>query len=137
MTSHQAPTQMFRSNVEVVRYIYDAFRRRDLPAALEFVAPDIEIYQSSEVPWGGEYRGREGMQALMSKLVTNVQSAVSLERFIDAGDDIVAIGRTEGTALATGEAFVVPVAHVWTLREGLAVRVRYFIDNPTMLAALP
>ncbi len=136
MTSHHAPTQMFRSNVEVVRRIYDALRRRDLPAALELVAPDLEIYQSSEVPWGGDYRGREGMQAFMHTLVAHVQSAVALERFIDAGDHVVAIGRTGGTALATGEAFDVPLAHVWTLRDGLAVRVQYFIDNPTMLAAL-
>jgi hypothetical protein len=37
---------------------------------------------------------------------------------------------------ATGAAFDVPFAHVWTVAGGKATRVRYCIDNPTMLAAL-
>jgi ketosteroid isomerase-like protein len=30
----------------------------------------------------------------------------------------------------------VPISHVWTVRDGLAVRAEFYIDNPTMLAAL-
>jgi ketosteroid isomerase-like protein len=58
------------------------------------------------------------------------------EIFVDAGDHVVAIGRTRGTVNATGKAFDVPVAHVWTVRDGLVRRVEYYIDDPTMLAAL-
>jgi SAM-dependent methyltransferase len=42
-----------RPNVEVVGRIYEALKERDVPAALAFLAPDILIEQSEEVPWGG------------------------------------------------------------------------------------
>ena len=46
------------------------------------------------------------------------------------------IGRTRGTTSAGGNAFDVPIAHVWQLRDGLVASVRFYIDNPTMRAAL-
>ena len=127
---------MTRPNVEVVRRIYEAISKRDMGGVLEQMAPDIEIVQSEEVPWGGSYRGHEGAGAFTAKLVGAVTSAVTVERFVDAGSSVVAIGRTRGTVNATGAVFDVPIAHVWTLRDGKAVRVHYCIDNPTMRAAL-
>lgn len=35
-----------RRNVEIVRQLYDAFRRRDVVEIFSVFAPDIEIYQS-------------------------------------------------------------------------------------------
>lgn len=127
---------MTRPNVEVVRRIYEGFSKRDMGAVFALMAPDIEILQSEEVPWGGEYRGHEGAGAFFARLVGVVTSAVTVERFVDAGSSVVAIGRTGGTVNATGATFDVPIAHVWTLRDGKAVRVHYCIDNPTMRAAL-
>ena len=124
------------SNVAVIEGIYDAFRRRDLAAVFARLGDDVAVYQSSAVPWGGTYRGHEGAATFFTRLVESVTSTVTLERCIDAGDHVVAIGRTRGTANGTGTPFDVPVAHVWTLRDGKVARVDYFIDHPTMLAAL-
>lgn len=125
-----------RPNAEVVRRIYEALERRDVPAAIALFAPAIEIVQSEEVPWGGTYRGHEGMMQFFAKLIQHITSAVEVERYIDAGAQVVAIGRTRGTVNATGAAFDVPIAHVWTVEDGRATHVRYCIDNPTMRAAL-
>ena len=124
------------SNVALIESVYDAFRRRDLPAVFALLADDVEIYQSSAIPWGGTYRGHEGAASFFTKLVTAITSTVTLERCVDAGDPVVAIGRTRGTVNGSGTGFDVAVAHVWTLRDGKIVRVEYFIDNPPMLAAL-
>lgn len=124
------------SNVALIERIYEAFRGRDLPAVFTLLADDVEIYQSRAIPWGGTYRGHEGAATFFTKLVTAITSAVTLERCVDAGDHVVAIGRTRGTVNGSGTAFDVPIAHVWTLRDGKVARVEYFIDNPTMLAAL-
>jgi hypothetical protein len=75
------------------------------------------------------------MMQFFATLVQSIASAVELERLIDAGDHVVAIGRTRGTVNATGAAFDVPIAHVWTLEGGKETQVRYCIDNPTMRAA--
>lgn len=125
-----------RPNAALVAHLYDAFRSRDLPTIFGLLAPDVEIHQASEIPWGGTYHGHEGAAAFFAKLVATITSSVTLERFVDAGDHVVAIGRTRGTVNATGKAFDVPIAHVWTVRDGLVRRVEYYIDDPTMLAAL-
>jgi ketosteroid isomerase-like protein len=127
---------MTRKNVEIVEKVYDAFRRRDIAQVFSLLAPDVTIYQSSEIPWGGSYTGHEEAAAFFGKLAQTITSAVTLERFVDAGDHVVAIGHTRGTTNAGGNAFDVPIAHVWQIRDGLVASVRFYIDNPTMRAAL-
>lgn len=125
-----------RANVEVVKQVYAAFTRRDLAAALALFAPEVQIDQSTEVPWGGHYEGQAGLQQCFARLMQALDSTLALERFIDAGEHVVALGRTRGTERAHGRRYDVPIAHVWQVRDGLVRRVHYFIDNPTMLAAL-
>jgi len=127
---------MPRPNVLLVQRIYDAFRRRDVDKILSLYDPDIEISQSAEIPWGGEYRGHAGARQFIAALTQHITSAVTFEQIIDAGDRVAVIGRTKGTVNITGAAFDVPIVHLWELRNGLAVRAMYNIDNPTMLEAL-
>lgn len=135
MTRRSAPTSG-RANAALVQRAYDALRRRDMAAAFALLAPDVEISQAREIPWGGDYRGHENAAKFFARLVETITSTVTIERFIDAGDTIVAIGRTKGTVNATGHAFDVPIAHAWTIADGLVVRIQFFIDDPTMLSAL-
>jgi uncharacterized protein len=127
---------MARPNVDLVAKIYDAFRTRDIPAAMALIAEDVTIEQSTEVPWGGSYRGHEGAMQFFATLGSNIASAVTVDHYVDAGDQVVAVGWTRGTVHANGAAFDVPIAHLWQLRDGRAVAVRFCIDNPTMRAAL-
>jgi ketosteroid isomerase-like protein len=58
------------------------------------------------------------------------------ERFIDAGDCAVQVGRTRGRVHATAKTFDVAGVHAWTLRDGMVVRYGASIDHPAMLPAL-
>jgi ketosteroid isomerase-like protein len=129
-------TRAVRSSVALIERLYDAFRRRDLPEIFGVLAPDVEIRQSREVPWGGEYKGHEEAAVFFGKLTQSITSAVTLDGFVDAGEQVVALGRTRGTVNANGAAFDVRVAHVWTVKVGRVTRVEYYIDDPAMLAAL-
>lgn len=122
--------------VDVVNDLYLAFAQRDLPKVLALCSPDVEVVQSPELPWGGTYRGHAGAKEFFGKLTRAINSTVTMERLINAGDHIVAVGWTRGTVNATGATYNVPVAHVWTVREGHATRVEFYIDHPSMLAAL-
>lgn len=125
-----------RNNVEVVKQVYAAFGRRDLAAAMALFAPDVQIDQSPEVPWGDHYEGLEGAREFFARLTRRLDSTLALERFVDAGDHVVAIGRTQGAERDRGRRYDVPIAHVWQVRDGRVVRVLFCIDNPTMLASL-
>jgi ketosteroid isomerase-like protein len=48
----------------------------------------------------------------------------------------VVIGRSRGRAKRTGQEFDVPIVHIWTLREGKAVRGQVHMDTARMVRAL-
>jgi uncharacterized protein len=121
---------------DVVQDAYRAFASRDIPAIFGLFAPDIEIVQSEELPWGGVYRGHEGARQFFTKLTSHLNSTLEIERLISASDQVVAIGWTQGNVQATGAKYRVPIAHVWKVREGKVVQIHFIIDNPTMLKAL-
>lgn len=127
---------MARPNVDLVRSVYAWFDRGDLDAVFDALHGDVEIAQSTELPWGGVYEGHDGARTFFQALTSRIRSRVTVDHFVDAGQDVVAIGRTEGTVLASGQTFSVPIAHVWTLRDGRVARVRFYVDDPTMHAAL-
>lgn len=53
-----------------------------------------------------------------------------------AGGRAARIGGVAARLDIGGRSWDVPISHVWTVRDGLAVRAEFYIDNPTMLAAL-
>jgi uncharacterized protein len=127
---------MSRNSIEVVRAGYEAFNRGDIQAVFALLHPDVELYQSTEVPWGGLYKGLAQAREFFTKLSRTIESKVATEQLVDAGDRIVEIGRTRGTAGATGKSFDVPEVHVWTFEDDKIVRFEAYIANPDMLMAL-
>ena len=119
-----------------VQKVYDAFARRDIASVLSAFSPDIEIVQSKELPWGGEYVGHDGARDFFRRLTQHLNSTVAIERLISAGNHVVAVGRTSGTANGTGSPYNVPIVHVWTVSCGLVARAEFYIDHPAMLPAL-
>jgi ketosteroid isomerase-like protein len=100
------------------------------------MAKEVEVVQSAELPWGGVYRGRDGVREFLDKLNEHLDSRLEIEGLIDAGEQVVGVGKTVGKACATGLEFDVPVVHVWTVREGQISRFEAYTDNATLLAAL-
>jgi len=135
---HDPKHQMLhaRPNVQLIWQIYAALQLRDYDTIFALMSPEIEIEQSEELPWGGHYKGHDGARQFMEKLGASIESTVMLQHFIDAGETVVAVGRTQGMVTGSGIAFDVPISHVWTVRDGVAVHARYCIDHPTMMKAL-
>ena len=88
------------------------------------------------LPWGGIYRGQEEASRFFITLAEHVDSRIEVDDIIDAGEHIVARGHSRGRVRANGQAFEVAIAHVWTMRQGKALRFENYLDIPTMLRAL-
>ncbi len=123
-------------DIEKIEELYIAHQKRDLKTLLLFLDKDVELVPSAELPWGGHYRGHEGVRKLLSAVSQHLEARLQLERLIDAGDHVVAVGRAIGKARATQLEFDVPLVHVWTFRNGVIVRLESYIDNATMLPVL-
>ena len=107
-----------------------------MPAIFGLLSPDIEIVQSDKLPWGGNYRGHDEARRFFGQLGSHIKSTLAIERLIDSGDHVAAVGWTEGTVNATGAAYRVPIVHLWQIRDSRIVRAQFFIDHPPMLKAL-
>jgi ketosteroid isomerase-like protein len=127
---------MERQSVEIIAELYAALARRDLPAVLELTDPEISVWQTELLPWGGEYYGFEGVQQFFGELFRLIDSQLAVEEFVDAGDRVIVIGWTRGQVRATGATFNIRAVHVWTVKGGRAVRFEPSVDTPKMLEAL-
>jgi ketosteroid isomerase-like protein len=127
---------MSANPVQVVQAVYEGFSRRDLPKVFSLFAADLEIFQSEQLPWGGHFRGHAGAQEFFARLTSRLNSTLEIERYISAGEQVAAVGWTQGTVIATGAKYRVPIAHIWKVHYGLVVQVQFLIDHPTMLTAL-
>jgi ketosteroid isomerase-like protein len=123
-------------NVELVRRLYAALEAIDLETILEIFDPGVEVHQTRELPWGGDFQGHDGLGQFFGLLREHITSKVAIETVYAAGDEVVQIGRTAGTVNATGAPFDVQEVHLLTVRDGKVVRFEAHIDTPAMLQAL-
>ena len=125
--------------VDLVRRSYDAFARGDLDGVLADMHPEIEWHQAQGLPHGGRYSGvAEVRRNIFDPLDEEWWDEFSAapEEFLDAGDEVVVLGRYRGVAKGTGKELDVPFVHVWTVRSEKAVRFRQFLDTAGWVAAL-
>ena len=79
---------MSQADVQAIRDLYEAFGRKDLPAILAMLHPQVEFYQSPLLPWGGIYRGQEEASRFFMTLAEHVESRIEVDDIIDAGEHI-------------------------------------------------
>jgi ketosteroid isomerase-like protein len=120
-------------NGDIVKALYDAFGRGDVPAVLGAFDPRIQWREAESFLYadGNPYEGPQAVaEGVFQRIVSDVESfAVLPERFIEAGDTIVAEGRYRGTMKRTGTLVDAQFAHVWQLRDGKIVRFQQYTDT--------
>jgi uncharacterized protein len=124
------------NSLEIIKQAYAYLSEKDVPHYFSLMSPDIELYQTEELPWGGHYRGFDEIEVFFSKIFPLIDSSVDISHYIQAGDNIVAIGKTSGVVKLTEKSFSCSLAHVWMVREEKIMRLEVYIDTPAMLHAL-
>ena len=130
------PMSSESSDIETVQEIYAAMATADIARILELVDPECVIVQDDRLPWGGRHVGHDGFATFGLALRGNIESMVSTSAMFAADGDVIQVGRTAGTTIATGTPFDIDEVHRWTIRDGRAVAAHFSIDTPAMLAAL-
>jgi uncharacterized protein len=125
--------------LELVKRSYVAFARGDLDAAMADMDPEIEWHQAQGLPHGGFYKGVDAVRrAIFDPLDGDWWDEFSADpdEFLDAGGEVVVLGRYRGRAKGSGKPLDVPFVHVWTVRGGRATRFRQFLDTAGWIEAL-
>jgi ketosteroid isomerase-like protein len=110
-----------------------------MDGVLAHMHPDIEWHQAQGLAHGGLYRGLDEVRANVFDPLDRdwwEEFVVTPEEFIDAGGDVVVLGRYRGVARGTGKELDVPFVHVWTFEDERAVRFRQFLDTAGWVEAL-
>ena len=124
-----------RTAYEIVKAHYNANDRRDMEGMLADIGPETEWIEIAGFPCAGTYHGRDA-------IVKNVFMALgamfddytfTLDRLLDAGNDVVATGNYTARHKKTGKSLNARVVHVWTVKDGKVRRFEQFTD--TLLVA--
>ena len=130
---------MSQENVEIVRRIYDAWRKND-PGALDVLASDFVLYPAAEADWVGlepSYHGAEGLSRYMELIAEELDDYhPEIADFLDAGDRVVTLAIESGRGKHSGAEVDSRTAHVWTIRDGKPVRLDLYWDRERALADL-
>ena len=126
------------SELKKIKSVYDAFAKGDIPSVLATMSADIEWTEAEGFPYGGTYHGPKAvLENVFMRLGSEwIGFAAVPHEFVDGGDTIVAMGKYSGTYKRTNKSFEAQFAHVWTLRDGKAVRFVQYVDTLLVQRAL-
>ncbi len=130
MAPTTTPTQLIRS-------VYDAFSRGDIPYILNQIAPQATWRTPKTLPWGGDYRGPEGAGEFFQKLGATMET-VSFEarESIERGDEVFSFGSYAARSRKTGRTGSAEFMFRWRVQGGQIVAWDSYIDTAALLAAL-
>ena len=128
---------MSQENLEIVRRMYEAWNRSGGVPQLERIDPEIEV----DVPAGGLLEGTYKGHAGMSKFLESFWDAfeehhIEIEESIPAGDHVLLTVHYYGRGKTSGVEVDLRDWHLWTLREGKAVRWRIINAREVALEAV-
>ncbi|HJQ98996.1 MAG TPA: nuclear transport factor 2 family protein [Candidatus Polarisedimenticolaceae bacterium] len=121
-------------NVNLLKKLYDAFGRGDIPAVLETMSADIKWYQAENNPYMPSGEAWVGPDAVLNNLFMKLGTewdgfAVHPTSFHGAGGSVIVEARYSGTFKPTGRSLDAQVCHVWDVKDGRVTRFQQYVDT--------
>lgn len=122
------------NNVELLKNLYGAFGRGDIPAVLDAMSPDINWHEAESNPYMPSGEAWVGPEAVLNNLFMKLGAewdgfAVHPKSFYGAGDSVIVEARYTGTFKATGKSMDAQVCHVWDVKDGKVARFQQYVDT--------
>jgi uncharacterized protein len=122
---------------QTVEGIFAAFGRGDIPSILGKVAPDCVWRQSKALPYGGEFRGPEGVGQFFARLDAATETTMfEVDEIFEQGENVFAFGRHGGKGRKTGKTATTEWSFRWKVRDGKVVLYVGYTDSAEIVAAL-
>jgi ketosteroid isomerase-like protein len=124
-------------SAELARAGFEAFNRGDIAGVLRLLDPEVEVHSVAEVGEAGTYHGHQGyLDWTRIWLDAWSEFRVELEEIEQVDDENVLVhtrqrGRGKGSGLEVEQSGI----YLFTVRDGLAVRLHLYADRDQALAA--
>jgi len=121
-------------NVSLLKNLYAAFGRGDIPTILETMSADIKWYQAESNPYMPSGEAWVGPDSVLNNLFMKLGTewdgfAVHPRSFHGAGGSVIVEARYSGTYKPTGKSMDVQVCHVWDIKDGKVTRFQQYVDT--------
>jgi uncharacterized protein len=124
---------MNSEHVAVVRQVYDAFARGDVPAVLATFDAQIDWREAEGYAYadGNPYIGPDAvLQGVFGRLMADFDGfTVTPQEFLATPDAVVTLGRYTGTHKGSGRPLDAQFAHVWRVHDGKIHRFQQYTDT--------
>jgi ketosteroid isomerase-like protein len=123
-----------QESVELVREAFAVQEPRD---ASRFWSPEIEWVVAREHPEARTVRGSDAvLRYAQTWEETLTDLRIEIERLLDAGDTVVAVGVVRGTGTESSADVQVPIAFLVALEGGMITRVEEYLNPAEALEAV-
>ena len=125
---------MVEANVHALQRGYEALNRGDLSVVVELLDPDIEWHEPDPSPDAGTHTGRDSFERFLRSWIDSFHEfKVEPEQVVERNDRLIAVVHQSGRGRASGAQVDARLAHVWTVKEGRAVRWEAVADPEAAL----
>jgi ketosteroid isomerase-like protein len=126
-------TSMSQENVQIVRGVYEAFGKGDVPTVLGHMDQSIEWNEAENFIYA-DRNPYVGPQAVLEGVFMRIGAdwdgfTVTPEEWLDAGERIAVLGTYSGMHKVTGREVRAQFAHIWSVRKGKVVRFQQYTDT--------
>jgi uncharacterized protein len=121
-------------NVQILKGVYEAAERDDIPSVLAAFDPGIEWREAEGHPYQPDGTAWVGVDTVRRNLFMNLDAewdgfTVSPVEFHDAGDTVVVECRYSGVHNTTGKTLDAQACHVWKLSDGKVTSFQQYVDT--------
>jgi len=122
------------TQTELLKQLYAAINRNDIPAALKFFSPQIERVEPEGFPSSGTYRGLEEMGAhFKSARDTWAEGRCDPEKFMSVGDKMIAYVHVRVRLKNQSEWIDAQVADGFRFQDHKIIEWRSFVEEKVAL----
>jgi ketosteroid isomerase-like protein len=127
---------MSQADIETLRIGYEAVSQGDWDAPTRFAHPEFELRTADRAPNPGTYRGPEEVRRFFEDLFEPFEKVVvEPEEFFEGADQIVVFVLTRFRPTGSSAVIENRIGHLWTMREGKAMRLEIFPRREDALEA--
>jgi len=100
-----------------------------------FFAPDVVLHQAEALPYGGIWRGHQGMERFMVAMSATWEGFEMVKQaFLAVENPIVVLTQVHARARATGQQLDFPILQTVTVKDGRITDVRPFYWDTAAIA---
>lgn len=124
------------ANTAAIERFFEGISQRDVDGVLSLYVEDCEFTAPEPLPWGGTYRGHDGIKELFGRFMPYWKEIEEYAETIVAREhEAMVVVRQRGVT-CTDTAYDGLLALHFEMRDGRAVRGRGFADTSTVLRAV-